>query len=45
MENTNRGMHGEDDTIRKIKIDPLTFNSILDLKFFNDWIADWYKFT
>ena len=40
MENTDRRRDGVDDIIRKIKIDPPTFNDILDLKIFSDWIAD-----
>ena len=39
-ENTSRRRDGEDDIIRRIKIDPLTFNGILDPKIFSDWIAD-----
>jgi len=30
----------EDDIIRKIKIDPPTFDGILDPKIFSDWMAD-----
>ena len=41
----------ENDIICRIKIDPLTFNDVLDLKIFRDWMAqldynfDWYKFA
>ena len=51
MENTDRRRDGEDDVIRRIKINPPIFNDILDPKFFSDWIADldyyfdWYRFT
>ena len=43
-ENTSRRRDGEDDIFRKIKIDSLTFDGILDPKFFSDWIAslDYY---
>ena len=40
VENTDRHRDGEDDIICRIKIDPLTFNDILNLKIFSDWIAD-----
>ena len=40
MENTNRHRDGEAYIIRRIKIDPPTFNSILDLKLFSGWISD-----
>jgi len=42
---------GEDDIIRRIKVDPHTFDSILEPKIFSDWVADldyyfnWYRFT
>ena len=39
-ENTYRRRDGEYDIICRIKIDPLTFNGILDPKIFSDWIAD-----
>jgi len=51
VKNTNRCRDGEDDIIHKIKIDPSTFNGILDPNIFSDWIADldynfdWYRFT
>jgi len=35
-ENTNRHKDGEDDIIRRIKIDPLIFDGILDPKIFSD---------
>ena len=35
-ENTNRRRDGKDDIICKINIDPLTFDSMLDPKFFSD---------
>jgi len=35
-ESTSRLRINEDDIIRKIKIDPLTFDGILDLKIFSD---------
>ena len=50
-ENTNRCRDGEDDIIHRIKTNLPTFNSILDPKFFSDWVAnfdyyfDWYWFT
>ena len=50
VENIDRLRDGEDDIIRRIKIDPPTFNDILDPKIFSDWIADlddyfdWYRF-
>jgi len=50
-ENTDRRTDGEDDIIRRIKIDHPTFSGILNLKIFSDWIADldyyfdWYRFT
>jgi len=34
--NTNRHRDGEDNIIRRIKIDPPTFDGILDPKIFND---------
>jgi len=37
---TNRHKDGEDDIICRIKINPPTFNSILDPKNFSDWMAD-----
>ena len=51
MENIDRRRDGEDDVIRRIKIDPPTFKGILDSKIFNDWKADLdyyfdlYRFT
>jgi len=51
MKNTDRRRDGDDDIIRKIKIDPLMFNGNLEPKIFSDWIADldyyfdWYRFT
>jgi len=51
VKNTDRHRDGEDDIICRIKIDPPTFNGILNPKFFSDWIADldyyfdWYRFT
>jgi len=48
---TSRLKINEDDIIRRIKIDLLTFNCILDRKNFYDWMADldyyfdWYRFT
>ena len=36
VENTERRKDREDDIIRKIKIDPLTFNDILDPKIFRE---------
>jgi len=50
-ENTKKRWDGEDDIIRKIKIDPLTFDGILDPKIFSDWVADldyyfdWHRLT
>ena len=50
-EYANRHRNGEDDIIRKIKIDPLTFDGVFDPKIFSDWMAyldyyfDWYRFT
>jgi len=49
--NTDRRRDGEDDIIRRIKIDPPTSNGIFDPNIFSDWIADldhyfnWYRFT
>jgi len=40
----------ENDIICKIEIDPPTFDGILDLKIFSDWVANmdyyfnWYRF-
>ena len=51
MKNIDKRRDGEDDIICKIKIDPPTFNGILDPNIFSDWIAnldyyfDWYMFT
>jgi len=51
VENTNKSRDGENDIIRRIKIDPPTFDSILSPKIFSDWRAnlnyyfDWYRFT
>jgi len=39
-ENTNRHMDGEDDIIRRIKIEPFTFDSFLDPKIFSDCMTD-----
>ena len=39
-ENTNRRRDGEDHIIRRIKINPLTFDSILVPKIFNDWMTN-----
>ena len=50
-ESTSKPRNNEDDIIRRIKIDLLTFGGILDTKFFSDWMTDldqyydWYKFT
>jgi len=50
-ERTSRPRINENDIIRRIKIDPLTFDGILDTKIFSDWMSDldyyfdWYKFT
>jgi len=50
-ENTNRLRDGEDDIIGRIKIDPPTFDDILDPKIFINWATeldyyfDWYRFT
>ena len=50
-ENTSRRRDGEGDIIRRVKIDSLTFDSILNPKIFSDWVAnlnyyfDWYRFT
>ena len=43
-ESTNRFRINEDDIIRRIKIDPLTFDWIFDPKIFSDWMAslDYY---
>ena len=38
-ENTNRRRDDEDDIIRRIKINPPTFDGIFNTKFFNDWIT------
>jgi len=38
-ENTNRRRDDEDDIIRWIKIDHLTFDGILDSKILVDWMA------
>ena len=49
-ENTGRRRDGENDIIRRIKIDPPTFNCIFNSKIFSDSIADldyyfdWYRF-
>ena len=40
VENTDRRKDGEDNIIRRIKINPPTFNGILNLKIFSDWITD-----
>ena len=40
VENTNRRRDGEVDIIYRIKIDPPTFDGILDPKIFRDWVAD-----
>jgi len=39
-ENINRRRDGEDDIIHRIKIEPRTFDIILDPKIFNDWMAN-----
>ena len=39
-ESTIRLRINEDDIIRKIKINPPTFDGILDPKFFSDWMTD-----
>ena len=39
-ESINRHKGGEDDTIGRIKINPLTFNGILGKKIFSDWMAN-----
>ena len=50
VENTNRRRDREDDIIRRIKVDPLTFDCIIDLKIFSDWMTDldyyfdWHRF-
>jgi len=50
-ESTSKTRINEDDIIRKIKIDPPTFNGILNPKIFSNWMADldyyfdWYRFT
>jgi len=36
VENTDRRRDGEDDVIRRIKIDPPIFNDIIDPKIFSD---------
>jgi len=36
VKNTDRRRYGEDDIIRRIKIDPPTFNGILNPKIFSD---------
>ena len=38
--NTNRNRDGKDDIIRRIKIDPPTFDGILNPKIFSDWMAN-----
>jgi len=49
-ENTNRRRDDEDDIIRRIKIDPFTFDGIFDSNIFSDWMAgldyyfDWYMY-
>ena len=40
MENTDRRRDGEDDIIRRIKIDSPTFDCIFDPKIFIDWVVD-----
>jgi len=51
VENTGRHKDGKDDITRRIKTDPLTFDNILNLKIFSDWMTyldyyfDWYRFT
>jgi len=51
VENIDRRRDGEDDIICRIKINPPTFNEILNSKNFSDWMADldyyfdWYMFT
>ena len=51
VENTDRRRDGENEIIRRIKIDPPTINGILDPKIFSDWISDldyyfdWYRFA
>jgi len=40
-ENTNRCRDVEDEIIRRIKIDPLMFDGILDPKIFSDWVTIW----
>jgi len=40
VKHTAKRRDGEDDTIRRINIDPQTFNGIIDPKFFSDWIAN-----
>ena len=50
-ESTSKTRINEDDIISKIKIDPPTFNGILNPKIFSNWMADldyyfdWYRFT
>jgi len=50
-ESTNRHKDGEYDIIRRIKIDPLIFDGILDPKIFSDLMVDldsyfdWHRFT
>jgi len=50
-ESTCRPRISKDDIICRIKIDPLTFDGIIDPKFFIDWMInldcyfDWYSFT
>ena len=39
-ESTSKPRINEDDIIHRIKIEPPTFDDILDLKFFNDWMTD-----
>ena len=49
-ESTNKLRINEDDIFCRIKIDPPTFDGILDPKFFSDWMTDldyyfdWYRF-
>ena len=40
LKNTDRRKDEKDDIIRKIKINPPTFNGILNPKIFSDWIAN-----
>ena len=50
-ESTSRPKINDDDIIHKIKINPLTFDGIIDPKDFSDWMAelnyyfDWYRYN